>query len=174
MTSNQTPTCRLLLAAVGDGDVNAVLAHRGTIDWPAFMDAIRADHFDHVSEIFNAACYSSDNLGIRSASVALMRLALEDGCSEFFETRDCDDGGTSFVQPILQFIENDFDEALKIFLDAGFDAEAVYGIDGLSAIDVAKEQSKPHMVHLMKTHVAHRAANKALAEIKGEIKGPAP
>lgn len=164
----ENPPYKIALAALGNGDATAVQAQRAKIDWPQFMQALSATQFEHVSDIFVSDPYHQNNVvNIKAAATALMTLALEDGFKEFFEVKDSDAGGTSFVQPIFEFIEAGFAEGIRIYMEAGFDPESVYGTDGLNAIDIASEQGKPELVHLMKTHLNKRAAQKAMNEVSG-------
>lgn len=153
--------------AVRKGDVQFLESIAGQIDW---VD-LAAGYTHSLGEILLGPCYDTENRdGSRSAALALMRKAAEDGCTALFRTWEVDQGGVSFVAPVLDFIEGDFPEALVAFMDQGFDPTRVYGIDGHNTLTLAMEQGNEGAQATILAYLARAKAHSILKDMFQEVK----
>lgn len=151
-------------AAVESGQPQVLEALRGKIDWKDLVDGN-----EYLGQMLITACYATDNEeGNRAAVLLLMRLAIEDGCTQLFETWEVDQGATGYVAPVLDFIEGDFPEALVMFMDQGFDPLQGMGIDGLSALEIAQEKDQTRIESTIRSYLARAKAHSALDDILQE------
>lgn len=155
-----TPGAKMKLAVM-NGNTELLEMFKGNAPWDEFLEG------SSFAEIMrDASYYFGGNRNAEDTVLMMLDMAIADGKQGMFHLEECDKGGTSYVEPILSFIENDFNKAIAVFMNHGFDARQVYGIDGLNGHDVANEKDKDATVAMFLAHEARRVANDALLDME--------